>query len=160
MMLRRSPGTAALRSRASLPQYDLGLMYFNGWGVAQDDVEAGAWYRRRSRASPRRSTGLDTYSPEVPETVACRRTTRKLSGGTAWPRSRASPSAQFNLGKMYELGRGVTQDDAEAVRWYRLAAEQGHADAQYNLGNMYSDTIYTIFDRGVAVDEAEAVRWA
>ena len=26
--------------------------------------------------------------------------------------------------------------DAEAVRWYRLAAEQGHADAQFNLGIM------------------------
>jgi TPR repeat protein len=38
---------------------------------------------------------------------------------------------------MYRIGRGVTQDDAEAVRWYSLAAEQGHAAAQYHLGNMY-----------------------
>ena len=28
---------------------------------------------------------------------------------------------------------GVPQDDAEAVRWYRLAADQGQALAQYNL---------------------------
>ena len=35
---------------------------------------------------------------------------------------------------MYGAGRGVPQDDAEAVRWYRLAAEQGEASAQYNLG--------------------------
>ena len=27
---------------------------------------------------------------------------------------------------MYDNGRGVV-DDAEAVRWYRLAADQGHA---------------------------------
>ena len=33
--------------------------------------------------------------------------------------------------------RGVIQDYAEAEKWYRLAAEQGWADAQYNLGVMY-----------------------
>ena len=37
---------------------------------------------------------------------------------------------------MYANGRGVEQDDAEAVKWYRLAAEQGDADAQANLGTM------------------------
>ena len=35
--------------------------------------------------------------------------------------------AQNNLGVMYANGEGVPQDDAEAVRWYGLAAEQGHA---------------------------------
>ena len=40
------------------------------------------------------------------------------------------PEAQFNLGVMYFTGDGVPEDDAEAVIWYRQAAEQGHADAQ------------------------------
>ncbi len=35
--------------------------------------------------------------------------------------------AQFNLGIMYENGRRVPQDETEAVRWYRLAADQGFA---------------------------------
>ena len=48
-------------------------------------------------------------------------------------------TAQYNLGQMYRLGRGVPQDDAEAVKWYRLAAEQGDASAQNNLGGMYSN---------------------
>jgi hypothetical protein len=34
---------------------------------------------------------------------------------------------------MYEKGQGVPQDYKEAVKWYRLAAEQGYADAQTNL---------------------------
>ena len=38
---------------------------------------------------------------------------------------------------MHADGRGVLKDAAEAVRWYRLAAEQGLARAQYNLGHMY-----------------------
>jgi len=37
---------------------------------------------------------------------------------------------QFNVGLMYDKGKGVPQDDAEAVKWYRKAADQGHADAQ------------------------------
>ena len=34
--------------------------------------------------------------------------------------------------------RAYSEDDAEAVRWYRLAAEQGQADAQNNLGVMHA----------------------
>ena len=57
------------------------------------------------------------------------------------------------LENMYATGRGVPEDDAEAVRWYRLAAEQGYAGAQNNLGIMYAT------GRGVPEDDAEAVRW-
>ena len=46
--------------------------------------------------------------------------------------------AQTNLGNMYANGQGVVQDDAEAVKWYNLAAAQGVADAQTNLGFMYA----------------------
>jgi uncharacterized protein len=38
---------------------------------------------------------------------------------------------------MYAYGDGVVQDYAEAMKLFRLAAEQGHAKAQYNLGLMY-----------------------
>ena len=41
--------------------------------------------------------------------------------------------AQLNLGLMYAQGQGVPQDYQEAVRLYRLAAEQGNADAQMVL---------------------------
>ena len=37
--------------------------------------------------------------------------------------------AQWSLGLAYAKGEGVPQDDAEAARWYRLAAEQGYARA-------------------------------
>ena len=36
---------------------------------------------------------------------------------------------QYNLGLAYARGQGVPQDDQEAVRWYRLAADQGVAAA-------------------------------
>lgn len=37
-----------------------------------------------------------------------------------------NPKAQFHLGLMYERAWGVSEDRAEAARWYRKAAEQGH----------------------------------
>ena len=46
-------------------------------------------------------------------------------------------AAQSNLGAMYDKGEGVKQDYAEAVEWYRRAAEQRGVDAQSNLGSMY-----------------------
>ena len=43
--------------------------------------------------------------------------------------------AQFELGLASSLGKfGVATDYVEAVKWYRRAAEQDHAKAQYNLG--------------------------
>ena len=47
---------------------------------------------------------------------------------------RAGAKAQLNLGNMYCNGDGVEQDYTEAVVWYRKAAEQGNAGAQFNLG--------------------------
>jgi len=45
--------------------------------------------------------------------------------------------AQYNLGMMYADGRGVAQDDAQALTWFRKAADQGNAGAQDKLGFMY-----------------------
>jgi TPR repeat protein len=61
--------------------------------------------------------------------------------------------AQFRLGTMYRKGRGVGQDDAEAVKWYLKAAEQGQAKAQHSLAWMYRR------GSGVPQDYSEAVTW-
>ncbi|KIO47791.1 tetratricopeptide repeat protein, partial [Nitrosospira sp. NpAV] len=61
--------------------------------------------------------------------------------------------AQYALGVLYAKGRGVAQDDREAVSWYRKAAEQGNADAQYNLGLAYTK------GQGTTQDERQAAFW-
>ena len=63
------------------------------------------------------------------------------------------PDAQFELGKAYTLGIGVTVDAAEAVRWHGKAAEQGVASAQYVLGLAYAH------GEGVPKDPGAAARW-
>lgn len=45
--------------------------------------------------------------------------------------------AQFWLGQMYDLGRGVGRDFGQAAVWYRRAADAGLPMAQHNLGRMY-----------------------
>jgi hypothetical protein len=61
--------------------------------------------------------------------------------------------AQVALGLAYFRGsHGAPQDDVKAVRWYRLAAEQGLRSAQYNLGSLMAA------GRGVSQDYVEAAR--
>lgn len=61
--------------------------------------------------------------------------------------------AQLNLGYMYQTGKDVPQDDAQAAAWFRKAAEQGNAEAEYVLGGLYYE------GHGVARDLAQATSW-
>ena len=53
----------------------------------------------------------------------------------------------------YKNGQGVPQNYPEAVKWYRKVAEQGYAEAQYNLGECYEN------GNGVPQNYTEAVKW-
>lgn len=61
--------------------------------------------------------------------------------------------AQYYLGLMYDQGKGVSLDYAEAARWFRKAADLNIAKAQYYLGTMYAQ------GRGVPQDYAESLKW-
>lgn len=61
--------------------------------------------------------------------------------------------AQFNLGVLYDQGKGLPQDNAQAMAWYQKAAEQGLSQAQINLGIMYEE------GQGVAPDYVRAYFW-
>ena len=54
---------------------------------------------------------------------------------------------------MYFTGHGVIKDQAEAVRWYQLAADQGLSQAQFNLGYAYD------VGQGVPQDYVHAFDW-
>jgi TPR repeat protein len=85
-----------------------------------------------------------------------KRDTRKVAEDSLATRDRAlkgDSDAEQKLGGMYYYGRGVPQDYAQALQWYRKAADQGDPKAQYGIGYMY-DT-----GRGVAQDSSVAFRW-
>ncbi len=60
---------------------------------------------------------------------------------------------QHQVGMHYRHGLGVPQDDTEAFRWYKKAAEQGKARAQHRLGTLYGRGL------GVAQDYVHAHMW-
>ena len=135
----------AARQNLSSAQFTLGLIYEEGKGVKQDTTEAVEWYRKAAQQGEEEALN------------------NLIAMG-----NRGNSIAQFNLGVMYEEGDGVGQDDAEAAKWYRRAAEQEHenalnrlmemcnkgiAVAQFNLGGMYQD------GEGVAQDNEEAAKW-
>ena len=47
----------------------------------------------------------------------------------------------------------MVQDDIESSKWFRLAAEQGNAVAQNNIGLNY------VRGKGVVKDYSEAKKW-
>jgi hypothetical protein len=65
--------------------------------------------------------------------------------GRAW--------AQADLGNLYEDGLVLPRSYANAVYWYRSAAEQGYSEAQTNLGIMYAR------GRGVEANRRTAIGW-
>ena len=119
----------------ALAQLYLYVMYANGDGVPQNDTEATKWYRK--------ATGKDDTSVQFETKVE-------------WYRKAAEQGdagAQYLLGRMYEDGDGVRQDDAEAVKRYRKAAEKGNALAQRSLGGMYA------VGKGVPQNDVQAYAW-
>jgi TPR repeat protein len=58
-----------------------------------------------------------------------------------------------NIGNLHHYGRGVPQDVVEAMRWYRLAADKGSANGEFNLGVLYAT------GQGIDRDPAQARAW-
>ena len=59
----------------------------------------------------------------------------------------------FKNGLKYTNGEGIPRDDKVAFKWFLLAAENGHAEAQFILGSMYEQGI------GVKQDSVQAQMW-
>ena len=62
-------------------------------------------------------------------------------------------TAQNSVGALYDHGLGVDEDDATAVYWYQLAAEQNFPLAMRNLASKYAS------GHGVPYDKALADSW-
>jgi TPR repeat protein len=64
-----------------------------------------------------------------------------------------SPKIRPRLSNGIFSGEGVIKDKSKAVQWFTKAAEQGNAQAQYNLGVCY------LYGEGVIKDKSKAVQW-
>ncbi len=104
----------------SKAQYLLGLMYYHGRGLKQDDLQAAKWFRLaadQGEAGAQFNLGVMYAEGQgVPQDYA---------EAIKWYRRAADqgdPRAQFNLGVSYAEGQSVEKDYVTAYMWFNLAA--------------------------------------
>jgi TPR repeat protein len=124
-------------------QNNLAICYRDGHGVRQDYAEAEKWYCLAAEQG---------YAPS-----SCRPKNESRGHGLTCEQLRSGQQSgqvqRMGFYYKYKFGHGAPQDGAQAVKWYRMAAERGCADAQTNLGVCYE------FGHGVPQDFAEAAKW-
>ena len=154
---RRDYATALAKWRSAAQQGNrdahtvIGLMYWEGKGVAQDYTEAVRWYQLAAQQGEVEAQYYLGFVYDEGQGVA-----QDYKEAMRWYKLAAlqgSAMAQGNLGLMYDKGKGVEQDYKEAVRWYKSAARQDLSTAQYNLGLMYHN------GKGVLQDYVLAHMW-
>ena len=96
----------------------------------------------------RSATKYGDPNPRIAATISAKGVTVTMSVDDAYNRGdyatalrlarqladRGDAAAQYNLGVMYAKGHGVSQNYAEALKWFHLAADQEYASAQYRAG--------------------------
>ncbi|CAG0124864.1 Secretory immunoglobulin A-binding protein EsiB [Rhodocyclaceae bacterium] len=105
-------------------QYILGMMHAKGRGVPQDDKVAMLWYRKAAAQGYEEAQAIVKAAPapvEVPAVAA------------APVVAEAAPQPA----KVEDTGPESNAEYKKMVELYRKGAEEGNAEAQYNLGQMY-----------------------
>ena len=142
---------AAAQGYASA-QNILGVFYQAGrGGLAKDDREAARLFKLAAdRGVALGAVNLGFFH----ETGRGGLAKSRGRASTSSPLTKETPRRRTNLGAFYRAGRGgLAKDDREAVRLYKLAADQGNAYAQANLADFYRDG-----RGGLAKDDREAAR--
>lgn len=133
-------------------QFDVGLMYYVGYGVAKDHREAARWYLLSAKngiATAQMNLGLMYESGD-----GVRQDSEKALAWLTKAAKQDLPEAQFNLGLLYANGLGaIAKDYNKAMHWFQLSAMQGIPIAQYNLGLSYA------YGRGVSRDKVQGAAW-
>ncbi len=126
-------------------QNNLSVMYLSGLGVPQDYDKFTKLHLslKKQEFAQAKNDILALTKKNIPQEL------KTLTNNA----EKDVLAEQLKLGRMYQFGLIVSQDDKKAVHWYRLAAEQGDANAQFSLGFMYYS------GQGVPKDDQEATKW-
>jgi TPR repeat protein len=134
-------------------QSALSMMYQFGLGVPQDNKESAKWYRfAAERELAKAKKNVRKYlKVNIPQ--ALKFLISNAENGNA--------GAQMELGLSRLLGLMISQDEIEAVKWFRLAIEQKSSlpnfipkfIPEYIMGLVYSN------GQGALEDDQEALKW-
>ena len=129
-------GTAAPESAEE--QYELAMGYYKGgFGVPKNNAEAVKWYRKAVEHSIAKAQDhlVELYIEGIDELQYF------------------AKEVMHEIMSELDLCLGPDRDYDEALKWFRKAADQGHVEAQYWVGYMYSYGI------GMPENSAEALKW-
>jgi len=113
-------------------QYNMGVVYETGDGVAQNFEKAVSWYRKASdqgHAKAQYNLGVciyNGYGAEKDHEEAARLFRLSAEQGDMY--------AQYNMGVCCYMGDGVEKNVFAAIEWFEKAADQGHPEAKKVLG--------------------------
>ena len=130
---------------------NLGWLYANGQGVAQDYAKAREWYEKAADKGD--ASAMPTSACFTPTVNGVAQDYAKAREWYEKAADKGDASAMTNLGVLYDNGQGVAQDYVKAREWYEKAADKGDAGAMRNLGLLYDN------GQGVAQDYAKAREW-
>lgn len=131
--------------------HDVGYMYAEGKGVAQDYSKAMEWYRKAADQGNALAQSNIALLYKNGSGV-----TMNYAKALKWFQMAAKQdelTALRNLGYMYEHGEGVATNYMKAIEWYEKGASLDDAISQYNLGNIYYN------GTGVEKDYTKAFEW-
>lgn len=103
-------------------------------GLSKDDDESFAWLQKAAEA------GDLSAQTDFGKELGWR---GRDEESIVWERKaaeRKDHEAEFRLGQHYEDGKGVEKNPAEAIKWYRLAAEGGDYIVMRTLGMLLAET--------------------
>ena len=107
-------------------QYSLGVMYYEGKGVAQDYKEAVHWYKLAAQQGDHFAQFNLGSMYEKGQGVA--RDYKEALRLYKLAAKQNDKKAQVELGAIYYLGKGVLQDYARAHMWFNIAAADGDSE--------------------------------
>jgi uncharacterized protein len=116
-------------------QLRLGMMYYHGQGVTEDEKTALQWLTKAAEQGQRDAmfeignlylVGHDApkFNPEPDQQAAIWYNKAAMAGHA---------QAQYQLGLLFLAGHGVIRSDEHAYDWFRRSAAQGNLDAKRAL---------------------------
>jgi TPR repeat protein len=140
-------------------QNHLGMMYAIGRGVVHDSNTARDWFLKAAEDGDAITLG-SLWQELIKSAEQGNVEAQAIVGVILIDNHDGSEPSEEDL-RIYELlyaeGRGIKQDNAEAIKWFKKAAEQGFVPAEFNYG-----FLYPWMNRGSkedAISEMESLKW-
>jgi uncharacterized protein len=129
----------------------VGVLYYHGHGVTQDNVQAHQWFEKAANAG--NTNAMCNLGALYAEGKGVAQDFQHALWWYQKAATAGNASGMYNVGASYLNGTGVARDSQEASKWFQKAADAGDVRAMYTLGTLYSR------GEGVPLDIQRTLQW-